>query len=55
LALSDAMPPSRLISLKEEKDGLPFRKALMATAHKFIRTIFAMLSCKTFLQAKEEV
>jgi len=30
--------------LKRRKDGLPFRKAVMATAHKLLRTIFAMLS-----------
>jgi len=30
--------------LKRKQDGLPFRKAVMATAHKLIRTIFAMLS-----------
>lgn len=30
--------------LKRRNDGLPFRKAVMATAHKLIRVIFAMLS-----------
>lgn len=39
--------------LKRRKDGLPFRKAVMATAHKLIRTIFAMLSHKSFFSVKE--
>lgn len=39
--------------LKRKQDGLPFRKAVMATAHKLIRTIFAMLSHKSFFRAKE--
>ena len=39
--------------LKRKKDGLPFRKAVMATAHKLIRVIFAMLSHKTHFRVKE--
>ena len=29
---------------KRKKEGLPYRKAILATAHKLLRTIFAMLS-----------
>lgn len=34
------------------KDGLLYKKAVLATAHKLIRVIFAMLSNKTFFSAK---
>jgi transposase len=33
--------------LKRREDGLPYKKAVIATAHKLIRTIFAMLSNRT--------
>jgi transposase len=33
--------------LKRREDGLPYKKAVLATAHKLIRVIFAMLSNKT--------
>ena len=39
--------------LKRKQDGLPFRKAVMATAHKLIRVIFAMLSHKSHFHIKE--
>jgi transposase len=39
--------------LKRKQDGLPFRKAVLATAHKLVRTIFAMLSHKSFFCVKE--
>jgi len=39
--------------LKRKQAGLPFRKAVMATAHKLIRTIFAMLSHKSLFRVKE--
>lgn len=39
--------------LKRKQDGLPFRKAVMATAHKLIRTIFAMLSHNSLFSVKE--
>ncbi len=39
--------------LKRKQDGLPFRKAVMAAAHKLIRTIFAMLSHKSHFRVKE--
>ena len=32
---------------KRKQDGLPYKKAVLATAHKLIRVIFAMLSRKT--------
>jgi transposase len=38
--------------LKRRKDGLPFKKAVMATAHKLIRIIFAMLTKRTVFNAK---
>jgi transposase len=38
--------------LKRREDGLPYKKAIMATAHKLIRTIFAMLSNRTLFNAK---
>jgi transposase len=39
--------------LRRKQEGLPSMKALMATAHKLIRVIFAMLSNRTFF--KKEV
>lgn len=39
--------------LKRKQDGLPFRKAVMATAHKLIRVIFAMLSHNVKFHLKE--
>jgi transposase len=37
---------------KRKREGLPFRKALLATAHKLVRTIFAMLNNKTLYKAE---
>ena len=37
---------------KRIKDGLIYKKAVIATAHKLIRVIFAMLSQKTTFNAK---
>lgn len=37
---------------RRKREGLPFRKALLATAHKLIRTIFAMLNNKTLYKAE---
>ena len=37
---------------RRKKEGLPYKKAIMATAHKLIRMIFAMLSNKTFFDVK---
>jgi len=33
---------------KRRQDGLPFKKAVLATAHKLLRVIFAMLTQRTF-------
>jgi len=33
---------------KRKQDGLPYKKAVLATAHKLIRTIFVMLSRRTY-------
>ena len=33
---------------KRKQDGLPYKKAVLATAHKLIRIIFVMLSRKTY-------
>ena len=38
--------------LRRKKEGLVPQKALMATAHKLIRVIFAMLSHRTYFQPK---
>lgn len=45
----------RAYFLKRRKDDLPFRKAVMATAHKLLRTIFAMLSHNTKFHPKEVI
>jgi transposase len=42
----------RTYYLKRREDGLPYKKAVLATAHKLIRTIFAMLSNKTSFHAQ---
>ncbi len=39
--------------LKRKREGLPPQKALLATAHKLIRVIFAMLSQRTYFRVKE--
>ena len=36
--------------LKRREDGLPYKKAVLATAHKLIRVIFAMLRNKTYFK-----
>ena len=38
--------------LKRIKDGLPYKKAVLATAHKLIRVIFSMLTNKTLFNPK---
>ena len=35
---------------KRTRDGLPYKKAVLATAHKLMRVIFAMLTQKTFFK-----
>jgi len=40
--------PLRDYFLRRKDEGLPFRKALLATPHKLVRIIFAMLSSRTF-------
>lgn len=42
----------RAYFFKRKKEGLPFRKAVLATAHKLVRTIFAMLSHKSQFRFK---
>jgi transposase len=37
---------------RRKKEGLPYKKAILATAHKLIRVIFAMQSTKTLFNAK---
>jgi transposase len=39
--------------LSRKKNGLPYRKAVLATAHKLVRVIFAMLSHKSHFSVKE--
>ncbi len=36
---------------KRRKDGSPYKKAMIATVHKLIRIIFAMLSNNTYFIA----
>ena len=38
--------------LKRTKDGLPYKKAVLATAHKLIRVMFAMLRNKTLFDPR---
>jgi transposase len=38
--------------LKRKEDGLPYKMAVLATAHKLIRIIFAMLSNRTFFKVR---
>jgi hypothetical protein len=38
--------------LKRIKEGLPYKKAVLATAHKLIRVMFAMLTNKTLFDAR---
>jgi transposase len=38
--------------LKRIKEGLPYKKAVLATAHKLIRVMFVMLRNKTLFDAK---
>jgi transposase len=38
--------------LKRLKDGLPYKMAVLATAHKLIRVIFAMLTNQTLFNAR---
>jgi transposase len=38
--------------LKRIKDGLPYKKAVLATAHKLIRVMFAMLRNKTLFEPR---
>jgi transposase len=41
--------------LKRKREGLIPQKALLATAHKLIRVIFAMLSQRTYFKVKEAI
>lgn len=44
--------PFRDYFFKRKREGLPFRKAVLATAHKLVRTLFAMLNNKTIYRAE---
>ncbi len=44
--------PFRDYFFRRKREGLPFRKALLATAHKLVRTICAMLNNKTLYRAE---
>jgi hypothetical protein len=41
--------------LRRKKEGLIPQKALLATAHKLIRVIFAILSRRRYFQLKEAI
>jgi transposase len=45
--------PFKQYFLKRKSEGLPFKKALFATAHKLIRVIFAMLQKRTYFMANQ--
>ena len=45
--------PLRDYFFRRKAEGLPFRKALLATSHKLVRTIFAMLNSRTFYKFAE--
>jgi len=47
--------PFKSYFLKRRNEGLPFKKALFATAHKLIRTIFAMLTKRTYYVSGEMI
>ncbi|HVN25623.1 MAG TPA: hypothetical protein VMT71_16765 [Syntrophorhabdales bacterium] len=42
--------PFRDYFFQGEREGLPFRKALLTTAHKLVRTMFPMLTNRTYHQ-----
>lgn len=42
----------RAYFFKRRKEGLPYKKAVLATAHKLIRVMFAMLNHRTCFQAE---
>ncbi len=45
--------PFKRYFTKRKNEGLPFRKALLATAHKLVRVIFAMLQKRTYFMADQ--
>jgi transposase len=45
--------PFKQYFLKRKSEGLPFKKALFATAHKLIRVVFAMLQKRTYFMANQ--
>jgi transposase len=45
--------PLRDYFFRRKSEGLPFRKALLATSHKLVRTIFAMLNNRTLYKIAE--
>jgi len=47
--------PLKTYFTKRKDEGLPFKKALFATAHKLIRTIFAMLTKRTYYVSGEMI
>ena len=47
--------PFKSYFLKRRNEGLPFKKALFATAHKLIRVIFAMLTKRTHYVSGEMI
>jgi transposase len=45
--------PFKSYFLRRKSEGLPFKKALFATAHKLVRVIFAMLQKRTYFMADQ--
>ncbi len=45
--------PFKQYFLKRKNEGLPFKKALFATAHKLVRVIFTLLQKRTYFMANQ--
>jgi hypothetical protein len=52
---ANLFPIRASISLKDKQKGVGSSKALLATAHKLMRVIFAMLFQQTYFQTKMEL
>lgn len=44
--------PFRDCFFKRKREGLPFRTAMLATAHKLVRAIFAMLNSRSLYRVE---
>jgi len=55
MAVVSKNPFFKAYFLRRKREGLPPQKALFATAHKLLRTIFAMLTNRTLFKVKEAI